>query len=134
MGLRLIFIEGDNAKFVMDEWFGRKMNKLPDELADNIMSVILENIDDLPTKEGYSQEVCGVVKSETPNFFKLEFVHEEDYAPILLDIEEIELEEYLDAINQKKYLKNEGRKITKSERTQEGSRRSVWFRHNAQES
>jgi hypothetical protein len=121
MGLRLIFIEGDDAKFVMDEWFNRKIANLPDELADNIMSVILRNIDDLPTKEGYSQEICGVVKSETPNFFKLEFLHEDGYTPILLDIEEIGLEEYLDAINQKKYLKNEGRKIIKSERTQEGS-------------
>jgi|APGre2960657404_1045060.scaffolds.fasta_scaffold00046_46 hypothetical protein len=106
MGLRLMFIEGEDVKFVMDEWFNRKISNLPEKLADDIMLMILRNISTLPKMEGYSQNICGVIKSDTPYFYKIEFVNEDGYAPILLDIEQIGLEEYLDSINEKKYFKD----------------------------
>ena len=106
MTLMLLFIEGNENRFMLDEWFNRKIGNLPEKLADDIMLMILRNISTLPKMEGYSQNICGVIKSDTPYFYKIEFVNEDGYAPILLDIEQIGLEEYLDSINEKKYFKD----------------------------
>ena len=109
MGLMLLFIEGNENRFMLDEWFNRKMSNLPQEVSDDILSQIMDNVSDLPTKDAEPQIVCGVVKGDKPFFFELEYIHEEEYTPVFLDIEQIELEEYLDSINQNKYFKNEAR-------------------------
>ena len=69
------------------------------------MNQVMERASELPTQESYPQKVCGVVKGDTPFFFELEYINEDGYIPIFLDIEQIGLEEYLDSINENKYFK-----------------------------
>lgn len=106
MTLMLLFIEGNENRFMLDEWFNRKIGNLPQEISDDILSQIIDNVDELPTKDAYPQKVCGVVKGDKPFFFELEYLNEEGYIPVLLDIEQIGLEEYLDSINRNNYFKN----------------------------
>jgi hypothetical protein len=82
------------------------MKDLDKSIADEIINQIIMNANGLPVKETYSQTIYGVVKKSNPFFFKLDFIHEEEYIPILLDIEQVQLEEYLDSINQNNYLKD----------------------------
>lgn len=106
MTLMLLFIEGNENRFMLDEWFNRKMANLPQAVADEIMSQVVDNVSTLPIKDTYPQKVCGVVKGDNPFFFELEYLNEDGYIPVLLDIEQIGLEEYLDSINQNKYFKD----------------------------
>lgn len=106
MTLMLLFIEGNENRFMLDEWFNRKIKELPQEISDDILSQIMNNVSELPTKDSDTQKVCGVVKGEKPFFFELEYLHEQEYIPVLLDIEQIGLEEYLDSINRNNYFKN----------------------------
>lgn len=81
MELKLLFIEGNDNLFMLDELFNRKMKDLDKSIADEIINQIIMNANGLPVKETYSQTIYGVVKKSNPFFFKLDFIHEEEYIP-----------------------------------------------------
>lgn len=108
MGLKLMFFEGDNVKYVLEHWFNSRLAAIEESIADEIISQLVKNMEQFPkTKPGYSSVISGVVKRDTPFFFKIEFTNSEEEALVFLDIEQIGLEEYLDSIDRNKYLKTE---------------------------
>ena len=60
----------------------------------------------LPKEDGWTQDLAGVVKGKTPLFFRIEYLNEEGHIPILIDVNEIEVDEYLDFILEKKSIKS----------------------------
>jgi hypothetical protein len=49
--------------------------------------------------------VSTVIKSDEPIFFNIQYINENDDIPILIDIREVSVDEYLDAIIDNKYFK-----------------------------
>lgn len=114
----LLFTEESEPRFAFDDWFDNRLGSLPMKIADEIMFQIINNADKLPIKEHYTQTVCGVVKGDDPYFFELEYINEENYMPVFVGIEEIDLEEYLDSITKNQYFKDEHTEIKESARTE----------------
>ena len=105
MASTLKYIEDKMIMFDIDQIFQRKMRKYPQSVIHDIVSQIVDNIQDLPKRDYYSQIVYGVVKINTPIFFSIVYMNENDDVPILIDIKEVDVDDYLDAINNNKHLK-----------------------------
>jgi|TARA_R110002153_G_scaffold4195_5_gene20162 hypothetical protein len=119
MDLELKYIE-DKLSYEIDEWFFSQLElfSIPD--ATVIIGQILSILDELPEKDEWSQEVAGVVHKESPVFFVIEYLKETVSIPILIDINEIEVDEYLDFISSQKSIKyyyNERRNKYPNEKT-----------------
>lgn len=104
----LKFTEGSLVLFDVDSIFQRKMKKYPQNVIHDIVSIIVDNILDLPKQDYYHQKVYGVLKMKVPLFFCITYINENDDVPILIDIEEVLVDDYLDAINDNKHFKNNG--------------------------
>jgi len=76
--------------------------------ASLIVAQALAVLSELPIKNGWSQEVAGVItdNDEDPIFFVIEYLKQEDDIPILIDINPIEVDEYLDFILENKSIKS----------------------------
>lgn len=83
----------------------QKLKALPERVRVGIADMLDYNFDALPELDGYSQAVGGVIKGEPPFFFELEYVREEGKNIVILDIDEITLDEYLDYIDNEQALK-----------------------------
>ena len=79
----------------------------------DILNQLFDNEKLLPETNGYSQFISGVVKQEKPFYFEIEYLKQQDERPTYLDLVEIELDDYLDAINNNKTLKENVRNTTK---------------------
>ena len=58
---------------------------------------------------------AGVIKKSEPMFYTIHYVIDEDSIPLLIDIEEIGVDEYLDNINDNKYFKQDETKRSKQD-------------------
>lgn len=105
MASTLKYIEDKMIMFDIDQIFQRKMRRYPQSIIHEIVSQVIDNLDELPKKDYYSQEVYGVVKIANPIFFSILYMNENDDVPVLIDINEIDVDDYLDAINNNKHLK-----------------------------
>lgn len=83
-----------------DEWFVVELASCPNYVVNDIITHIEYYTDKLPELDGWSQAICGVVKSSKPFFYKLEFLKQQEEIPLYLGVEEITCDEYLDCINQ----------------------------------
>jgi hypothetical protein len=106
MDSSLKYIEDKIVMFDIDQIFQRKMRKYPQSIIHNIVTQIVENVVELPKLDYHQQKVYGVVKLDKPIFFCIDYVNENDDIPIMIDINEVEVDDYLDAINSKIYFKN----------------------------
>lgn len=100
----------DSITYEIDEWFVSQLKSYSMESASDIIKQIVDILPDLPKKNGWSQTVAGVTDSEDPEFFAIEFLKQDTEAPILVDINSISLDDYLDYILKKqsiKYYSNE---------------------------
>lgn len=91
--------------FDMDPIFQRKMKRYSEETIYNIVSQIVMNIDELPKEDYYIQSVCGVIKKKEPFFYRINYLNEHDDVPVFIDVMQITMDEYLDAIDENKYFK-----------------------------
>jgi len=105
MDLELKYLE-DNTLYEIDDWFFAQLRKFSVNEAEVIIGQILAVLNRLPCRDGWSQSVYGVVSQKNPTFFVIEFLKQTMDIPILVDIEEIDVDEYLDAINQNKSIKS----------------------------
>tara|TARA_B110000908_G_scaffold172585_1_gene241008 strand:- start:21024 stop:21413 length:390 start_codon:yes stop_codon:yes gene_type:complete len=96
----------DKVEYEIDEWFYEQLSYYKIEDASLIIAQTLAVLESLPEKNGWSQEVAGVIKNEEPIFFVVEYLKQPQEIPILIDINEIELDEYLDFISQLKTIKS----------------------------
>ena len=105
MDLKQKYTEDENIKCKFDDFFIDELIALPYNAAVGIMQQVKRNSDLLPEKNDWSQMVGGVVKSDKPFFFELEYVKPEGEDPIYLDVMQIDCDDYLDYINLNQYLK-----------------------------
>ena len=91
--------------FEIDEYCLEKLTYYPRDVAIKVLELINRNSKRLLLKEFWTQIIGGVIKGDDPFFFELEFLKNPDEKPLILDIDEIELDEYLDYINDKNILK-----------------------------
>ena len=105
MDLELKYLE-DNVLYEIDDWFFAQLRKFSVSEAEVIIGQILSVLNRLPCRDGWSQSVYGVVAQKEPTFFVVEYLKQSLDIPILVDIEIIEVNEYLDAINKNKSIKS----------------------------
>ena len=105
MDLQLKFLE-DNFLYEIDDWFFSQLRRFSVNEATVIIGQVLSIIDELPDRDGWSQSVAGVIKKKNPTFFVVENLKQKNDIPILVDIEEIEVDEYLDYILEAKSIKS----------------------------
>ena len=105
MGLKQKYIEDEYIKCKFDDFFIDELISLPYEASMGIMKQVKKNSSGLPEKNDWSQMVGGVIKSDPPFFFELEYVKHKGEHPIYIDVMEIHLDDYLDYINLNQYLK-----------------------------
>ena len=92
MDLELKFLE-DNLLYEIDDWFFSQLRKFTVDEATVIIGQILSVLNELPDRDGWTQAVAGVVTKKNPTFFVVEYLKQEKDIPILVDVEEIEVEE-----------------------------------------
>ena len=64
------------------------------------------NKDKLPKKNGWAQIIAGVSHTKKEAFFfAVEYLNQDDEKCVLLGVEEIDVDTFLDYINENKYLK-----------------------------
>jgi hypothetical protein len=100
----------DSITYEIDEWFISQLKNYSIESASTIIKQIVDVLPNLPHKNGWSQTVAGVTDSEDPEFFAIEFLKQDTEVPILVDVNSISLDDYLDYILNKqsiKYYSNE---------------------------
>lgn len=105
MDLLLKYLEG-NTFYEIEDWFYNQLGLYSIEDSSYIIAQTLAVVDFLPKQNGWTQEVAGVIKNEEPIFFVIEYLKQEDDIPILVDLNEIEVEEYLDFIDNKQTIKS----------------------------
>jgi hypothetical protein len=105
MGSTLRYTEDKAALFDIDYPFQKKVKKYSEETIKQIVFQIVDNVNSFPKDNEYTQDVYGVIKGKDPLFFMIEYLNEENEIPLLVDFLEVTVDEYLDAINENKHLK-----------------------------
>jgi hypothetical protein len=105
MGSMLRYTEGKAVLFDIDYPFQKKVKKYSEETIKQIVFQIVDNIESFPKDNEFTQDIYGVIKGKNPLFFMIEYLNEEEEIPLMVDFNEVTVDEYLDAINQNKYLK-----------------------------
>lgn len=103
MDLEQRYIEVSNFDF--DEWFIGKIMSLPFKIRESLMYDISRAAENLPEVEGWYQEVYGVIPSIN-KFYVIDYIKEQNDIPIILDINFVDSDEYLDAILDNKTIKS----------------------------
>lgn len=97
---------GKDLPYDVDDWFVEQIREMPLENAFDIASQVVNNIDKLPKKNGWAQIIAGVSHTtKEPFFFAVEYLNQYDEKCVLLGVEEIDIDTFLDYINENKYLK-----------------------------
>jgi|13_taG_2_1085334.scaffolds.fasta_scaffold219815_1 hypothetical protein len=124
------------GKVVMyfNQWFVDELSTYSSFIMTDILNQLFDNEKLLPETNGYSQFISGVVKQDKPFYFEVEYLKQQDERPTYLDLVEIELDEYLDAINNKKTLKENERTTTKNTEIKGYSKYSFSIRLNEENS
>tara|TARA_R110000851_G_scaffold14161_3_gene48144 strand:- start:1643 stop:2038 length:396 start_codon:yes stop_codon:yes gene_type:complete len=105
MDSQLRFIE-DNFLYNIEDWFFEKLSFYTSDEATLIVSQMIAIIEELPSKRIWTQEIAGVIKGSNPLFFVVEYLKEDEETPTLVDLHEIDSDEYLDFILNKKTIKS----------------------------
>lgn len=107
------------SEFEMDDWFLERLNILPFKNRKQILVDVLAVLPYLP--EDYLwQQVSGVIKGDDPFFYTVEYINEFDDLLCLLDVWEVDCDEYLDSILSNTTIEHHVA-IRKSERSTEGT-------------
>ena len=80
-------------------------NNIDEYIIDEIIYELIQSSDSFDKKENEIQYLCGVIKHDSPLFYKVYFINEKNQYPILLGLQEISIDDYLDSINKNKNLK-----------------------------
>lgn len=92
--------------FEVDDWFVLKLKDYPREIGIDIATQVENSIEGLPVQNGWTQRIAGVTNKELESiFFEIEYLNQPDEPVFFMDIETIDVDEYLDYINLNQYLK-----------------------------
>ncbi len=95
----------DSITYEIDEWFISQLKNYSIESASDIIKQIVDVLPNLPNRNGWNQTVAGVTDSIDPEFFAIEFLKQDTEVPILVDVNSISLDDYLDYILKKQSIK-----------------------------
>jgi len=103
MDLKQKYTEGT---FQLDDFFLNKLGKFKSDDAFKIASII-DTLSDLNSPVDELDSISGFINDNkgNPIFFMIEYYIEEDETVVLVDINQIEVDKYLDEINLNKYIK-----------------------------
>jgi len=92
-------------KFEIDEYFLKQIKEFEYYVSSKI-ALKIDELDDVNHTDGEIDVFSSYVndKNEEPIFFTIEYYKYEDGPVVLIDIFEIELNNYLDQINLKKHI------------------------------
>jgi hypothetical protein len=90
--------EIDEHLFELEDWFLDRLREFPVGYRKSILGDIVLAIDHLPIDNGWSQRIGGVVRNPKPVFYTIEYLKQDGEPLLLLDISEIDSDEYLDLI------------------------------------
>jgi len=91
----------------IDQYFLDQLRELPSVISYDIAKQIDKNFEDLPQKTGWSQAIAGVsTKLDEDFYFVIDYLYQPNEIPIFLELDEIELNEYLDYILEHKSFKH----------------------------
>lgn len=82
-------------------------------LGYHLAMTIHEHAHKIPVNNGIIQKFGVMVEDAGDIPFQVKIFHQEDDVPILVDMDEIDIDEYLDLMNQNKSITHEGKKKTK---------------------
>ncbi len=88
----------EGVDFETDEWFLEELNKFPSEYRIEILADMLQIMSLLPTEDGWSQVISGVIRNPEPIFYKVEYLKQNGELPYLIAVAQIDSDEYLDAV------------------------------------
>lgn len=101
----LRYTEDDIDIFEIDGFFQMKVKRYRHDVIRELVAQTVLNASLLPKLDYHPQFVSTVIKSDEPIFFNIQYINENDDIPILIDIREVSVDEYLDAIIDNKYFK-----------------------------
>jgi hypothetical protein len=110
MALEQKYIEV-RSSYDFDDWFVTELATCPHQAVNEIVEQLEEITQGLPSLDGWTQQVCGVVRVTKKNnltqpfFFTLEFLKQTEEVPVYLDIKPIDCDEYLDCVLEKNHIK-----------------------------
>tara|TARA_B100001057_G_scaffold478300_1_gene548552 strand:- start:1581 stop:1964 length:384 start_codon:yes stop_codon:yes gene_type:complete len=110
MALEQKYIEV-RSRYDFDDWFVAELATCPHQAVNEIINQLEDITIGLPSLDGWTQQVCGVVKVNKKNnlkepfFFTLEYLKQHDEIPVYLDIQSISCDEYLDCVIKKNHIK-----------------------------
>lgn len=116
-----------------NQWFVDELSTYSSFIMMDILNQLFDNEKLLPETNGYSQFISGVVKQEEPFYFEIEYLKQQDERPTYLDLVEIGLDDYLDAINNNKTLKENVSTTTKNTETKSNHKYSFSIRLNEED-
>jgi len=99
MELEPKYIRAYNEKYEVDSMFINKLHRFHVAKSLNIIQQMKDVAEGLPIVEIDTQVIAGVVKCEDPLYFEIEYLNESNYMPVFIDIKEIDVDDYLDHIN-----------------------------------
>ena len=103
MDLEQKYIEA--SRFDIDDWFRDKITGLSFKARQELIYDIASVVEYLPVSNGWSQEVYGVIYS-IDKFYVLAYLKQNEEIPLIVDIDFVECDEYLDAIIDNKTIKS----------------------------
>jgi hypothetical protein len=95
MDLEPRYIE-DNI-FEVEEWFAKGLLQLSIESQTEIVEDLVSVVNLLPITDGWEQKIYGVILNEDI-FYVIQYLKEEGEVPLIIDLEYVDVNEYLDAI------------------------------------
>jgi len=96
----------DKIEYEIDDWFYQQLSNYSVDEATLMVGQTLSVLSELPKEDGWTQELAGVIKGKDPLFFRIEYLNEDGHVPVLIDVNEIEVDEYLDFIIESKSIKS----------------------------
>ena len=98
MGEQRYIGETESAYFEIEDWFVEQLAILKISKRKLVLDDILSALSYLPVVSGWSQTTAGVVRGDEAFFYTFEYLNESDNPLLLLDVQEIEVDQYLDMI------------------------------------
>jgi|14_taG_2_1085336.scaffolds.fasta_scaffold185316_2 hypothetical protein len=90
-----------------DNYFIEKIREYPIAVGLEIAHQLDISHKDLPSRDGWTQRASGVcLRPKEPMYFEVEYLKEPYEAPVFLDINEIDADEFLDYVIENKQLKS----------------------------
>ena len=107
MDLKSKYIEVNHEYYEVDDWFVDKLKTFPRKVGLDIAKQVDQSYPLLKQKQAWTQHAGGVCTTNTePIYFEIEYLFEPEDVPIFLDIQLIEVDEYLDYIIENNIIKS----------------------------